>query len=887
MSRQPCWEILGIEPTQDQQAIRQAYRDLLPAYHPESDPEGFKRLREAYEQARKSGDEPVSLLPFEPPAPPPEVTVADNSGLTDVFKKLITSPAQRYLPVSWLRFISQLDEHPVTTIDQLRWPLLEAALQVNFISADCLLLLANRLQWRMRLPELDQEMAQQADGILRFAEGGDLFDLSTLAHLSLAAQDETQGYFQQVRHFYWEQPTGWLRYLLDEPRVIFWPSCPRLMSQLARWFNLAAQSNASLRDFCLQQLERHPTDPEWLHLSASHCSMMGDDERAFPLWLMLHEQYQHAEAEQWLLAWCGHQYPDYLPLLIQAFDRPDIALTEHGDTEDEYAYQPQAQSPQTLVRWAEATQAAASPLAAGFISWKSGRYRPHIMFPHLLQEDGTDELRHLYWQASMLVMGNEALLQAILDQPVPEMPLQALILRGLQRQAAQRLAWLQGSPVLADFSAWLHAPEDTPLPEIFADRESIYWDQSIAWLWHWRPLSHDCLTKLAQHPAYGESVLPAHTSWLCYLIENTDIALPDDSQTPPRDALRQVMLLETMLDLKVENIPRLTELKDFPLDEQHPFWSMYEVFTLIDPTQGDEVGQLERHLDLGNSLHFNCWTRLPISIEEYIARREDCSCNTAHYFYRHQPQWQERMDQSPFPYRAMYHAVFLSHYIARCAEDNQAELEAQTARSAQEEAFKQQLLLRQLPVFPADENLVSGAQYAPLIALAIHQLGSNPEYVLSAKQVTVAVSCADDPQMDITLRLAAAAMLQFNSSRQDEFALYPQRRSYFWQFWRVNSRLGRLGLVLQIVLGTELAILLVNAIVAEGQLANTALSALLIVMNIYSAVVRRGRDLGLASADKLKEIKIPVLKLLGMYLFKRGMDKPNRFGPPPGWRRKK
>lgn len=141
--------------------------------------------------------------------------------------------------------------------------------------------------------------------------------------------------------------------------------------------------------------------------------------------------------------------------------------------------------------------------------------------------------------------------------------------------------------------------------------------------------------------------------------------------------------------------------------------------------------------------------------------------------------------------------------------------------------------------------------------------------------------------MDIALRLAAATLLQVNTTRQNEFRQYPQRRSYFWQFWRINSRVGRIGLVLQIVLGSELAIMLVNAILAEGQLANTALSALLVVMNLYSAVVRRGRDLGLASADKLKEIKIPPLKLLGMYLFKRGMSEPNRYGPPPGWRRKK
>ncbi|WP_062749047.1 hypothetical protein [Erwinia persicina] len=884
MSNQPCWAILGIEPTEDQQVIRQAYRKLLPTFHPESDPAGFKRLREAYEQARKGMEAPATLLPVEPP-----VTAADTdpTGLLDAFSRLLASPAERYLPLSWQRFISRLDDHPVATVDQLRWPLLETALLVHPVSADCLLLLANRLQWRMRLPELDQDTAQRADELLDFADSGDMFDLATLAPLSLAAQDETRSYFHQVRHFYWEQPTGWLRYLLEEPRVIFWPSCPRLMNQVVRWFNVAATSNAIMRDYCLGQLERHPNDPEWLYLSASHCGMMGDNETAFPLWLTLHEQYQHAEAEQWLLAWCARHFTDYLPLLIQAFDRPEFAPVDSATGDNESAYRPQAQSPQTLVRWAEATQVDVSPLAADFISWKSGRYRPQVMFVHLLQEDGTDELRHLYWQASMLTLGNEALLQAIVDQPVSGTPLQMLILRGLQRQALQRLAWLQGSPVVAEFSAWLSAPEETPLPERFADSEGAAWKQSIAWLWHWRPLPRHSLTRLAQHAAYGESVLPAHTSWLCYLIENAAITLPDDSQTPPRDALRQVMLLVAMLDLEVDNIALLSQLKDFPLDESHPFWPMYQVFTQIDLARGDEVSQLKSHLELNNSLHFNCWTRLPVSIEECIARRDETSSNAAHYFYRYQPAWQERLGQSPFPYQALFHAIFLSHENASYAQHHLDALEALTAHSPEDVAFKQQLLLRQRPVLPPDEMLPSGALHAPAVARGIHQLGSSPEYVLDAKLRDAAESCADDPGADITLRLAAATMLQINTSRQKAFAEYPQRRSYFWQFWRVNSRVGRVGLVLQIALGSKLAVLFVNMILVEGQLANTALSALLIVMNLYSAVVRRGRDLGLASADKLKEIKIPVLRLLGMYLFKRGMPEPNRFGPPPGWWRKK
>ena len=47
------WEILGMEETEDETAIREAYLTKLPLYHPEDDPEGFKRLREALEEALK------------------------------------------------------------------------------------------------------------------------------------------------------------------------------------------------------------------------------------------------------------------------------------------------------------------------------------------------------------------------------------------------------------------------------------------------------------------------------------------------------------------------------------------------------------------------------------------------------------------------------------------------------------------------------------------------------------------------------------------------------------------------------------------------------------------------------------------------------------------
>lgn len=51
MDEKRSFALLGIGQTKDENAIRQAYYDRLPEFNPEDDPEGFRRLRTAYEEA--------------------------------------------------------------------------------------------------------------------------------------------------------------------------------------------------------------------------------------------------------------------------------------------------------------------------------------------------------------------------------------------------------------------------------------------------------------------------------------------------------------------------------------------------------------------------------------------------------------------------------------------------------------------------------------------------------------------------------------------------------------------------------------------------------------------------------------------------------------------
>ena len=58
---------LGIEATKEEKKIKKAYRARLHAVNPEDDPDGFKRLREAYEEALKYAVTDLGPFPVNTP----------------------------------------------------------------------------------------------------------------------------------------------------------------------------------------------------------------------------------------------------------------------------------------------------------------------------------------------------------------------------------------------------------------------------------------------------------------------------------------------------------------------------------------------------------------------------------------------------------------------------------------------------------------------------------------------------------------------------------------------------------------------------------------------------------------------------------------------------
>ena len=56
LKRSECFEILEIEPTSDLQTIKKAYAKAIRKYHPEENPEEYRKVRDAYEFLQKSNN---------------------------------------------------------------------------------------------------------------------------------------------------------------------------------------------------------------------------------------------------------------------------------------------------------------------------------------------------------------------------------------------------------------------------------------------------------------------------------------------------------------------------------------------------------------------------------------------------------------------------------------------------------------------------------------------------------------------------------------------------------------------------------------------------------------------------------------------------------------
>lgn len=872
-----CWQLLGIEPTQDLDIIRQAYRQTVPKFHPETDPEGFKRLRQAYDTACK-----LAQTPPEEHAKDEAVSPQADSELTPLqvaFDQLLSNPAQRCVAQYWQHYIHLLNQHDVDVIDRLRWPMLQRLYQEPGLSNRCARILADRMRWQQRLDELSEAPTEEIRDFLDSLEQDDLFDFSLLSHLSLPAQLQTIFYFQQGNGLFWNRPRFMLKAHLRSATTIYWPDTPDLMRRLARWHSHAEEPCAQLRDYCLQQMAENPEDDDWLYLAARHCSLCSDERQALTLWLRLYQRNGHAQAEQWLLSWCARYQNDLLPLLIQSFNptpAPDLAGLPIDAPQQRFFIA--QQNTQMMTRWGQALQQSPNPQAQDYILWKLGRQDVLPIYRHLLQNDGADITQTLYWHACMLTLGDERLLQDILDQPLPEDPLHALILQGLQAQAAQRLSWLASSAIIQSFTQWL-TDAASPLPEAFTEVNSASWQQAQVWLRQFRALPPASLRKLYNGELPQQRIEPIKDC-LADLLPEVEIDLAEAGENiSARDALRLAILLIIMLNDPQDDIIAAARSALPQSAPAHPAYSLVKLFDETDNQQEGPVTTLTQRLTLSDPLHYHCWLKLPVSPEEYIDNQESTLFSTAAGFYRENRRWPATLAQSPVIYQLFFHALYAFLDEGKSAEQHRRHLEQLEVETELEEQIRNALLAGPSRNFPALLKQLSGDKKTRQTGDILHRMSMRDDALPINSDQTFLLACVNDPHEDIALRLIARILLQLTEQRESGFRDTSAKASHAWQFWRIDTRLNRRGYLLQAGLGSMLISHAGSWLPLDTPF-HLFMTSLLIICNMFIATSRRFNDMGMASprTGAFVAMLLPIFLLLP--LLSPGSKQWNKYGPP-------
>ncbi|MGB1238238.1 MAG: J domain-containing protein, partial [Pseudomonadales bacterium] len=169
------WNTLGIAATQDLEAIKKAYRKQLRLHHPEEDPEGFAKLRKAYEDAQNAARAKPHPAPERDPITPPQ-TLQLSSLLSDT-QRLFDYKAYE----DWCFAVNQCS---ISEQQQIASQALETLFDAPWLPATLVELLWQQLHWES-LERGNEEEQRKAEYLRRWIARRDISSaaqLNTLPH---------------------------------------------------------------------------------------------------------------------------------------------------------------------------------------------------------------------------------------------------------------------------------------------------------------------------------------------------------------------------------------------------------------------------------------------------------------------------------------------------------------------------------------------------------------------------------------------------------------------------------------------------------------------------------------------------------------------------------
>lgn len=861
-----CWERLGIEPTEDQNLIRNAYRALLPGVHPERDPEGFQALRDAYEQALHQARDGV--MPVSAPAAP----VSASEEAVQAFVDLLQDPTRRFQPDAWHDYCRLLDRLPLELLDGVDANLRGLLLSNGPLSHACVAILSERMAWAKRLMQLPFEEAEALDHFLQRIAEPDPFDLTGLSAWPAHAQVETLWYTRTLNHLFNNRPFQELRGWCSLHLCLPMPADPAYYPGLYRQCTLAGVAlGDALTHYRARQAEA-PDDFDNLYLLA--LQMQQHEQDTLDLWCRLWREPQLPEAAAWLLAWSAQHAPERLPLLILACDRSQQDTgSQHGLDDYRQAYAEPAQSPQTLARWQRAASTELPPLARAFVAWQLGDSE----WPFLAElfQAADEPLARLYRQAWLLQRGDEADLEPLLNQSAGEHPLDSLLAQGLAHHARQHLQWLRESAIAHVLQQKLATPGST-LPSALQENTAAR-AQMLSWLRRLRHPAPEALQRLHHLLAPLPSWLFPASLKLQFGLQQAGRYLPPlPTEAGARWQLqRQTLLLIGLVEEPEQWLEHLSDrLEALPVDAEHPAhvvkaqllesdtpWRWLLELDEQDPLQGVIAAELVRP-----DILLNPWT-LPSAM-----RIETCVQRYGHEL-SHDPIGQMLLDA------ALYHDPSLPP-----AQQDEAlqRLKGFTCPESWFEPFRQGLIRghpQNLSQWVCKDNKLEYATMQAIFGAMRDLFGSKRAHLPRTALMRTLQKAKDDKATPLATRLTLALLLSRCEQLLPPPAQTPQPSP--WHFWRLGGRLSRGGLILQTLCLAGVALPL--ALLAEKLSMNLALGVLVAAALVLTGnLLRRLHDMsrGLGALFLLLAIGFLAPYVLLILFAWPGDPLANRYGPP-------
>lgn len=884
------WQLLGIEKTTDTTVIRQAYRVKLPLYHPETDPDGFKALREAYESAMnyaKSPETAVDEMTENSVQAAPQLTEEQIKAneICEAYQALLTDPMRCYNIDEWQKFIGSFYDYPMTVIDSVKWRLLELSYKTTDISESCVKILADNLRWRQQLMTQFTDEYEIYDNYLNHIDRGDLFDYTCLPTTNKTLQNATIDYIYNAKWLFWERRAENVYAFLAQDTVIYLPNDKKFMLEFAHWHSTASLKNQSILDYALKCIAEGDEDEniiiEWKYIAAIQYTLLEDKQNALQAWLELYYSgHYQQKAESWIAGWCTYFEKNYFPLLVMALNNSYCVAT---DKTENYLHTIPQITATTTARLAALENIDEYPKEiVDFVNWAlniSWSYKQVLSI--LLLDDGNNRLYRLYRHAIMLRHGNEVLLQEILDDHSDD-PFEQFILQHLQRQARQHLAWLAELSPVQEFKAWLFDNnENAQLPPQFDPEENgklvLY---ARLWLDRFRDIPDIAKLHLYQSLSYANMEM---FDWITFLKFNDYYQLP---KSPDPSVIannkeaywqwyRCYLLVIAITCKPVETAKFLRqENNTFIIDENNPFKPLIEIFKHGNWQNDTELYNL---INNDSGLINSVLNNYPNSIEWFIDAPHLIDFDDIAQKMEH--TWAQKLANKNPIYLILLYIIVLN----KPEQKNKLDTMLQDITSDNKELIEIAKDLQDSWIIPSSDsqkkyNYIK--QIDKIIMLA--ERLSNYYGICDNDELEMLDKFKNNSDNDLALRLCAALLIAKHRENRQILESQSLPKNKWWQFWRWKGRTNIKGFIIQlycsfIVLGLMIAL---NNNFELNSPTFSMICYSIAATNMVFALKRRFNDIDIGEPiiGFVAEILASIFFFAPFWV--SGVKYTNRFGPP-------